>query len=463
MTKILIVDDNEDDRNRYVQWLSKTNDTGEPVFAADLPQANEAIQESGDEVVCALVLWELRGPNSGADIIGSLNEQHGCTLPLIAVTGCLNTTMAGHAARLGAADLLTKPLARNDVVDAIHGALRQWSGVGTVDGSKHGIIGTSPKLKECLHRLSMVAKSDGNVLLLGETGTEKNGSPGPYTISGLKKDGRLWRLMSRRCSALIESELFGHEKGAFTGATSQKLGCFERCGSGTLFLDEIGELDIALQSKLLRVLQERRFERMGGVEVVPFKARLVCATHRDLFADVTIKRFREDLYYRLDVHTIHVPPLRQRDDDWRLLVEHFLDEGTHEVRHWLARDTEQLLKEYDFPGNVRELEAIIKAAKAVCPGGPIRPCHLPIEQMARRLDALRARAVAEGMRFSEHLFTITHRDALTELEQSFDRAYLPRKLQEAQNIVARAAVGWDADTFQSHWEKAIGPWKDRPK
>jgi len=229
-----------------------------------------------------------------------------------------------------------------------------------------GIVGRSPALKDALAELQMVAPTDATVLICGETGTGKELIA--RAVHNLSRR-RAQSFVKVNCAAiptgLLESELFGHERGAFTGAVVQRIGRFELANRGTIFLDEIGEAPLELQPKLLRVLQEREFERLGSSRTIHTDARLVAATNVDLPEMVDDKRFRSDLYYRLNVFPIHVPPLRERPDDIPLLVRHFARHSSQRVGRrvrWIASSAMDALKAYSWPGNIRELQNVIERA-----------------------------------------------------------------------------------------------------
>ena len=245
----------------------------------------------------------------------------------------------------------------------------------------HEMVGESPRLKEAQQILSRVAPTDTTVLIEGESGTGKELAARAIHFTSERKDGPLVKV---DCTGLNEnllaSELFGHEKGAFTGAVQQKRGKIEIANGGTVFLDEIGELPLALQSQLLRVLQDREFERVGGTRPVAVDIRLVAATNRDLAAEVKAGRFREDLYYRLNVVRIELPPLRERRGDVALLAQYFVAEYSKRVKRpvaGIAPEALSVLERHDWPGNVRELSNTIE--RAVVLGGTelIIPEDLP--------------------------------------------------------------------------------------
>ncbi len=265
-------------------------------------------------------------------------------------------------------------------------------------GQFRDIIGNSARMKELFRMTEQVARSDATVLLRGESGTGKE----LVAAAVHRLSGRAARPFVRvNCAVLpetlIESELFGHERGAFTGALEQKKGRFEVAGDGTIFLDEIGELSPATQAKLLRVLQEREFQRVGGTQTLRCNARVLAASNKDLEAAVASGAFREDLYYRLNVVSIHLPPLRDRKSDIPILSEHFLERSAAANRKPVRRFSPgalDLLMAYPWPGNVRELENAVERAVLVCTGMTLYPYHLPPNIQS----AIRGKGRAPSMR-----------------------------------------------------------------
>ncbi len=252
-----------------------------------------------------------------------------------------------------------------------------------------GIVGDSPPLRDALQQVEIVAPTDATVLVLGETGTGKE------LIARAIHGRSAWRerrFVTVNCaaipSALLESELFGHERGAFTGAVAQKIGLFEVANGGTLFLDEVGEIPLELQPKLLRVLQDQEFVRIGGTRTIKVDVRLVAATNRDLAQMVEAHSFRDDLYYRLNVFPICVPSLRERPGDIEPLVRHFVQRFASRMQRQIEEvpiETLDVMRRYPWPGNVRELENLIERAVILSPGPRLM---VPLEHLARRSTAL---------------------------------------------------------------------------
>jgi formate hydrogenlyase transcriptional activator len=251
-----------------------------------------------------------------------------------------------------------------------------------------GIVGHSSALRQVLRLIETVATGDSTVLLLGETGTGKELIARAIHNRSRRKDRNLVKL---NCAAiptgLLESELFGHERGAFTGAIAQKIGRVELADRGSLFLDEIGDIPLELQPKLLRVLQEREFERLGSTRTTKVDVRVVAATHRDLEGMVAAKQFRSDLYYRLNVFPITIPPLRERPGDIPLLVRHFVQQAAEKMNKSIDRIPSEIveaLTEYPWPGNIRELENVIERGVILSPGAVLR---VPIRDLRTRITA----------------------------------------------------------------------------
>jgi DNA-binding NtrC family response regulator len=325
----------------------------------------------------------------GLTVIQHLRARHP-ELPLIVVTAKRDVETAVEAMRAGAYDYVTKPVERERLVHAVSRAsernrllsdVRRLESALTAHEVLGSIVGESRPMRELASQVERVLHSDVAVCLYGESGTGKE-----LVARALHRSGpRAKRpFVAINCAAipesLQESELFGHERGAFTGATALHRGRFEQAHGGTLFLDEIGEMSLPTQASLLRTLQEKTVRRVGGSDDVPVDARIVCATHRDLRSEVAAGRFREDLYFRLVVYPIVLPPLRQRREDIPLLVGHFLRTlGSRDGRsvQRIAADALEALRRHDWPGNVRELANVVHRSMLACPGDEIRLGDLP--------------------------------------------------------------------------------------
>jgi two-component system response regulator HydG len=259
--------------------------------------------------------------------------------------------------------------------------LRRLAEQAQTDAGLGGLVGKDPKMQSIFHMIHEVAPTDATVLILGESGTGKELAAQAIHQLSHRRDSPFVVI---NCSAypatLLESELFGHEKGAFTGATRQKPGRFEQAQGGTVFLDEVGDIPLAAQTKLLRVLQTHRFERLGGVKTLDLDVRILAATNKDLLAEVKTGSFREDLYYRLSVFPLEMPPLRQRRNDIIILARHFLrlfsQELGKDVRGF-SQEALQLIVDYHWPGNVRELENVVERALVLAKGGQVEDWDLP--------------------------------------------------------------------------------------
>jgi two-component system nitrogen regulation response regulator GlnG len=375
-------------------------------------------------------------------------------VPVIVVAGARRADAAIEPIKQGAYDCLFKPLdlalLRRVVAEALDVARRMRqpavaAEAGTDPDAVSGMIGACPVMREVYKAIGRVADQNVPVLICGESGTGKE-----LVARAIYQHGPRAKapFLALNCAAipeqLLESELFGHEKGAFTGAERCRVGKFEQCNGGTLFLDEIGDMPQPAQAKLLRILQEQAFERVGGNETVRTDVRLIAATHRDLKAWSADGRFRPDLYYRLGVFTIHLPPLRDRADDLPLLVRHYLrhfsSELGREVREVAAKALERL-RGYSWPGNVRELQSVLKQALLRAHGPVLLPDFLP---ELREAPAKPAPASREGRldpeAFIREGLGPDSRDVYADSHREFDRLLLPRVLEHTGGNQARAAL-----------------------
>jgi two-component system NtrC family response regulator len=382
--RIVVVDDESAQRELIGGFLRKQ---GHEVFLA--ASGPEALAHVRDRQV-DLVLSDCRMPGmSGPELllgIKAVNPE----IPLILMTAYGTVETAVEAMKNGAADYLTKPLdleellirlARVTEQTRLRSEVRELQQRLVERHRLEGIIGESGRMQEVLALVKRVAPSNATVLIRGESGTGKELIARAIHHNSRRASGPL---VSLNCAALpeqlLESELFGHERGAFTGAVAQRKGRFESADGGSIFLDEIGDLSPTLQVKLLRVLQEREFERVGGTRTIAVDVRVLAATHRDLEQAMRDESFREDLYYRLNVVAIQIPPLRERREDIPLLLDHFLrkfaGKNRRDVSGVTAAARDALLK-YDYPGNVRELENLVERAVLLCRGQVIDLEDLP--------------------------------------------------------------------------------------
>jgi two-component system response regulator HydG len=313
----------------------------------------------------------------GIDLCGALRERHPDSLPIVVARSC-DVSTAVAAMRAGAHDYMTKPVTLESIEHAIKRALDHLESGREVtrlreinrDVRIDGIAGNSIAMRSMLEIIRRVAASDASVLITGESGTGKELVARAIHDTSARR-GRPFVAVNCAAmpAALLESELFGHVRGAFTDAKQDRKGLFLKAEGGTILLDEIGEMPLEMQVKLLRVLQQRTVRPVGGDEEVPFDARVVTSTNRDLEEEIEHKRFREDLYYRINVVQIAVPALRDRHGDILILAEHFVAQAAHRVRRAvksIAPAAARLLVDFDWPGNVRELENVIERAVALC-------------------------------------------------------------------------------------------------
>ena len=388
-----------------------------------------------------LVLTDLALPGlDGMELLKYLRrEQPGC--PCIIITGCGTIANAVSAMHQGAYDYFTKPVDPTELRLVVARALEhrrlKWEnlhlkqqlhrryGFANMVGASDGITGVFDLIRK-------VADTDSNVLILGESGTGKELIAHAIHYNSVRREGPL---IPVNCAAipeeLLESELFGHERGAFTHAVRTRIGRFELAHGGTIFLDEISEMSPGLQVKILRVLQDHSFERIGGIKTIRVDIRVIAATNRDLEELVRQNRFREDLFYRLNVIPIQVPPLRERVSDIPLLIHHFLQMFSRTKKKPLKRISPaamDLLRQYAWPGNVRELENLMERLVILTEGEVIEVSDLP-----ERFQRLSLSPVAETGKFSEQGIRFT------EAVQAFERDLILRALRQTNWVKSRAA------------------------
>ena len=378
---VFIVDDDRGTREslrnliRSAGLSAQTFSSAQEFLAAERPKAPG----------CLVLDVQLPGL-SGLDLQQELAKA-GVKIPIIFITGHGDIPTSVRAIKAGALEFLTKPVNREDLLHAIQQAIarddiaRQPNGdTGTHNFEE--IVGTSAALTAALKQVEVVAPTESTVLILGETGTGKELIARAIHTASSRSQRPFVKL---NCAAiptgLLESELFGHEKGAFTGAIAQRIGRFELADGGTVFLDEVGEIPLELQTKLLRVLQEREFERLGSTRTLRTDARLIAATNRELREMVEQRKFREDLFYRLNVFPIYVPALRERSEDIPLLVNHFAQRFARRMNRTIETipaETMAALTRYPWPGNIRELQNLIERA-VILSHGPV--LQIPLQDL----------------------------------------------------------------------------------
>jgi two-component system, NtrC family, response regulator len=376
----MVVDDEPTSRALISRWLERDGFEVESFESAEACLA--ALAHTIPDAVCLDL--ELPGMN-GIEALAAFAER-APHLPTVVLTATREVATVVRAMQAGAYDYIAKPPERDQLTSLMKRAVERHHTTRTHVHSNHEelrsrsgkMVGQSPAIKRFFAELNRVAMSDITVLVHGESGTGKELVAQALAEQSGRKGAPF---VSLNCAAipesLQESEFFGHEKGAFTGAQTMRKGRFELAHGGTLFLDEVAELSLPLQAKLLRVLQEKTFQRVGGNQVIRSDFRLVAATHRDLSELVLAGTFRQDLYFRLAVFELNVPPLRAREGDVLLLAHKFLLDYSGGRAFRLAEETVGLMQAYTWPGNVRELQNAIQRAVVVCDDGVVRPSHLP--------------------------------------------------------------------------------------
>ena len=376
-----------------------------------------------------VLLLDVRLPDgSGIDFLRQLRERD-CSAPAIMISGHGTIAEAVQATRAGAFDFLEKPLSRDRVLLALKNALEQASlrreneRLRELMGSGARMIGSSPAFLRVIEQASMAARSDARILITGESGTGKELLAAHIHRESPFAGGPFVKV---NCAAipseLLESELFGHEKGAFTGAISARKGKFELADSGTIFLDEVGDLHAGSQAKLLRVLQEGEFHRVGGEQTIRVSVRVIAATNRNLNDLVSQQKFREDLYYRLCVVPIRVPSLRERPHDIAAMADYFLEDfctrNNFHSKH-IEDETYEILQQYSWPGNARELRNIIERMAILTTGDRLTTDSVPVEVRLAQEAAPRSN--------------------LKDARESAEREHILRALEESSWNVSGAA------------------------
>lgn len=433
MSNILVVDDEQMIRLAFAEFIKDLGHT--PLLAEDGDAALEQLRLHQPEIV--FLDYRLPGTN-GLDVLAEIRKRN----PEVAVIfmtafGAMDVTI--KAMQLGAHEYLTKPLDLDRIREIMQRILADRRSMEALPKDRSlptlsldQIVGGSPLMQEIFKMIGLLSTQDVTVLISGESGVGKE-----LVARAIHDNSSRCRhpFVAVNCGAipenLLESELFGYEQGAFTGANTRRIGKFEAAGKGTLFLDEIGELKLPLQVKLLRILQERTFERVGGIEPVRAEARVITATNKDLHLEMTDGRFRKDLFYRLSLVEIKVPPLRKRVEDIPALVDHFISKGNQEQNRQVFGVTDMVLQQfqkYPWPGNVRELENQIKRAMVISrdqiltpelfaldsPEGPADNTTLTsLTHLTRRLFA-ELTSQATDIPIMEHILEIIEKTVLEE-------------------------------------------------
>lgn len=442
--KILVVDDDEVTRKLLKEVLEKQG------YVVQLAPSGEEAVRAIKRDFFPLVLSDIRMLELDGMAVLREVKKTGKKSVVILMTGFGNMEGAIEAIQEGAFDYVSKPFKMDDLKSVISRAAKHWElinqkaisstqATSKIDVASKGLIGKSPEIVDVYKTLARAALSTSNVLVIGESGTGKE------LVAHAIHDNsprRSKRFVAVNCGALaenlLESELFGHVKGAFTGAVSDKKGLFEEANGGTIFLDEIGDIAPALQIKLLRVIQENEFKPVGSNENRKVDVRIIAATHRDLDALVKSGKFREDLYYRLKVIEIELPPLRERMEDLDLLVEHFLSryaqKNKKSVSH-ISEEALELLRNYGWPGNIRELEHAIERAVAMSNTSVLFVEDFPSEISKRNLSEPNAEGPSTSLEEMEkaHILKVLQDVHFNKSKASevlgIDRATLYRKAQ----------------------------------
>lgn len=445
---ILIVDDERDIRLTVGGLLG---DEGYLVAQASSgPEALERIDESVPEAVI-LDLW-MQNAEQGFDVLTRIREEYP-SLPVVVISGHGNIETAVKAVKMGAFDYIEKPLSADKLLLTVERALnfRRLAAenqlLKTRPGQSSAMIGHSRALRELLDKIAVVAPTPASVLITGENGVGKELAARTIHQQSLRADRPMVEV---NCAAipeeLVESELFGHEKGAFTGATARRQGRFDQANNSTLFLDEIGDMSLKTQAKVLRILQEQKFERVGGVKTISVDVRIIAASNKNLEAEIERGNFRPDLYYRLNVVPLRVPSLRERSEDIPLLAEEFLagyaqsnSLGPKSFSPGLIED----LVRRPWPGNVRELKNTVERLAIMTPGSLI-DCDPAAPQVVSPCPP--------GSGGGDYL-DLPYREARAE----FERLYLSHQLEIHDHNISQTAEAIDLDRTSLHKKlKALG-------
>jgi two-component system nitrogen regulation response regulator GlnG len=441
MEKILVVDDDADIRRAF-----RRNLESDALKVVEAGSGEDAIRQVAAERP-DLIMMDIRmGATNGLDTLRKLRSLDP-KLMIIMMTAYGTTQTAIEAMKFGAYDYVLKPLdvpkLKALIEQALHSAraMRQvvsYQPLLSKEEYAEGIVGKSAPMQQVFKLIGQVSQSDATVLVTGESGTGKELVARAIYHHSKRSDQPF---LAINCAAipeqLLESELFGHERGAFTSAVERRIGKFEQCDGGTVFLDEIGDMPLATQAKVLRVLQNGEFQRVGGNQTLKADVRVIAATNRDPEKHVAQKKFREDLYYRLNVVRIHLPPLRERCDDIAVLVDYFLRKT--KIKR-VSPDVLAILQKHDWPGNVRELENAIARATVVAQGETLMPGDLPSDVREPKAVAAAPETVDASLdAAATALFALARKDAKLKVIPAMEREMISRALAETGGNQVRAA------------------------
>ncbi len=431
---ILVVDDEESIRTSLAGILE---DEGfNVIFANDGVQALETVRKELPDLVL-LDIWMPR--MDGLATLEKLKELYPA-LMVIMMSGHGTIETAVKSTKIGAHDFVEKPLSLEKLIVVVNNALKmsrlaaENDSLRNLTQQEHLMIGNAPVMHKLKEQIKLVAATNASVLIAGENGTGKELVAHAIHYNSQRRDKALVEI---NCAAipeeLIESELFGHERGAFTGAVAQKKGRFDMADGGTIFLDEIGDMSLKTQAKVLRILQERKFERVGGTRTVEVDVRVIAATNKHLDEEIKAGQFREDLFYRLNVVPFKVPPLRERKGDIPLLLDHFLNQFCQREgrdQKTVAPEAVAMMQNYDWPGNVRELKNIVERLVIMSQAKTITASHLP--------DYISDVAVASQTDTGK-LAVGMERGTLREAREEFEKEFIIQKLEENNWNVTKTA------------------------
>ncbi len=465
MQTILIVDDDKSIRYSLKRMMEEKYSI---LTAQNGEEALARVKESSPD----LIIMDIRMPGrNGIDVLKEIKLIDPKSLVII-MTAYGTTETAIEAMKYGAFDYILKPFPIPQMKELVGKALAlrklmkeevTYAPLAAPEGEEERIVGSSLKMQEIYKMIGQVAPSDITALLRGESGTGKELIARAIYHHSLRSNQPF---LPVNCAAipdtLLESELFGHEKGSFTGATSRRIGKLEQCQGGTVFLDEIGDMSLSTQAKLLRVLQEKSFERLGGTETIKVDIRFIVATNKDLEDAISTGKFREDLYYRLNVVSITIPPLRERKEDIRDMVSYFLKRFNRELKRGTVGITPSAMEKinsYEWPGNVRQLENVLKRAMVLCQGEWILEDQLLFEKGWEKREAEEGLSKKNVEDLLDALFEELSNAPATsqdlDMISNLERGLILRALQKTKGNQLKAAMllGIHRSTLRGKMEK----------